>query len=194
MLIAIALLNIFFDSIAKMNVWTIKEEAENLRRLFVGVNKAKFARTFKMPGGASMLSQHCSGHRPMSLEAAICYARGFNCNLENISPRLALEIKKASNLSNDDKNSDYVEQFNIKDFSKYTDKLNNAQNEKLEELLSYFVVISEKHQQRILELANDFYETDTKLNSITRLRQMPKGLIEDIDNGTTKISITKLSK
>lgn len=80
-----------------LEIWTKEQEAENLSRLFDGVsNKAAFAREFKVPGGASMLSQHCSGHRPMSLEAAIAYAKGFKCSIAQISPRLALEVQQAS--------------------------------------------------------------------------------------------------
>lgn len=44
-----------------------------------------------------MISQHVKGHRPISLEAALAYARGFGCSLEEISPRLA--AKHAAALS-----------------------------------------------------------------------------------------------
>jgi SOS-response transcriptional repressor LexA len=84
------MLNIFLYSIAKMKIWTTQEEADNLALRFAGVNKAEFARKFDVPGGASMLSQHVSGHRPISLEAAIAYTKGFDCSLNDISPRLAL--------------------------------------------------------------------------------------------------------
>ena len=57
-----------------------------------GMSKAEFARTFKIPGGASMISQHISGHRPISLEAAVAYMRGFNCNIFDISPSLAAQL------------------------------------------------------------------------------------------------------
>jgi len=81
-----------------LEIWTKEQEAKNLSHLFEGVsNKAAFAREFKVPGGASMLSQHCSGHRPMSLEAAIAYAKGFKCSIAQISPRLAVEVHEASN-------------------------------------------------------------------------------------------------
>lgn len=69
--------------------WTTEEEAANLKRLLSQVeNKAKFAQDFKIPGGASMLSQHQSGHRPINLEAASAYAKGLQVSLFEISPRL----------------------------------------------------------------------------------------------------------
>ena len=76
-----------------MEIWTHDQEAVNLSKLFEGVgNKAAFAREHKVPGGASMLSQNCSGNRPISLEAAIAYAKGFGLGLERISPRLAFQL------------------------------------------------------------------------------------------------------
>lgn len=75
-------------------IWSTEEEAERLRRRFAaaksqGIGQASFARDNAVPGGASMLSQHLSGNRPISLEAAAAYARGFGCSLAEISPRLA---------------------------------------------------------------------------------------------------------
>jgi hypothetical protein len=67
-------------------------ERENLRHLLGSVEKKAFAEKIKLPGGASMLSQHLSGNRPISLEAAICYATGFGVSLEQISPRLAEKV------------------------------------------------------------------------------------------------------
>lgn len=43
-----------------------------------------------------MVNQHIHGRRPLSLEAAVAYARGFNCSLAEISPRLASQIKGAA--------------------------------------------------------------------------------------------------
>lgn len=80
-------------------IWTTEEEAERLRQRFAGVPKAKFARDHSVPGGASMLSQHLSGHRPLNLAAGTAYAAGFGVSLEEISPRLAQEVAAASTLS-----------------------------------------------------------------------------------------------
>lgn len=80
--------------------WTTAQEAERLRARFEAVdNKAEFARKHNVPGGASMLSQHLSGHRPMSLAAATAYAAGFGVSLEEISPRLAKEVAAATSVN-----------------------------------------------------------------------------------------------
>lgn len=82
-----------------MNMWTQEEEAKRLHNRFdklkteKGIGQAEFARTFGLPGGASMLSQHIKGRRPISLESAVVYARGFGVPLDEISPRLAAEMK-----------------------------------------------------------------------------------------------------
>ena len=80
-------------------------------------------------------------------------------------------------------------QFNVKDFSKYTDKLNTDEKQQVHELLSYFVSISNKHKKSIIELASDFYDSDTKLARLARMRAAPAGLIEgnnDARRVTTK--------
>lgn len=46
-----------------------------------------------------MVSQHLKGHRPISLEAALAYAKGFGCTLAEISPRLAANINVATSLN-----------------------------------------------------------------------------------------------
>ncbi len=78
-----------------MKIWSKDEEATHLAERFSKLNRAKFAEEFKVPGGQSMVYQHITGRRPMSMEAAQAYARGFGCPLEEISPRLAEEAKKA---------------------------------------------------------------------------------------------------
>jgi len=76
-----------------MKEWTTEQEAANLKRLLAGVkNKGEFARRWNVPGGASMMSQHQSGHRPIGLDAAIAYAKGLGVSLEEISPRLARKV------------------------------------------------------------------------------------------------------
>lgn len=72
----------------------VEVEAANLAERFqptVGerVSQAQFARQFDVPGGASMVTQHIKGTRPISFEAAIAYARGFNVPLHQISQRAA---------------------------------------------------------------------------------------------------------
>ena len=78
-----------------MRIWSNKEEAEHLKRRFEGVNRAEFARTNDVPGDQAIVYQHITGRRPISLEAAIAYAKGFRCTLAEISPRLAREVSRA---------------------------------------------------------------------------------------------------
>lgn len=82
-----------------MKIWTIEEEAAKLRARFQGVNRAAFARDHQLKGGQAMIYQHITGRRPMSLDAAMAYAKGFDCPLDQISPRLALEVGRASSLT-----------------------------------------------------------------------------------------------
>lgn len=80
-------------------IWTPAEEAAALMKRFEGVKQAPFAREHGVPGGPSMLSQHIHGRRPMNLEHAIAYARGFNVPLEEISPRLARQAAEAARVT-----------------------------------------------------------------------------------------------
>jgi hypothetical protein len=77
----------------------MEEEAQKLAERFKGVNRAKFARTHKVRGGQAIIYQHITGRRPIGLDAAQAYARGFNCGLEEISPRLAVEAQRALSLT-----------------------------------------------------------------------------------------------
>lgn len=87
-------------SIANMKEWSTEQEAANLRRLLAPVkNKAQFARSFGVPGGASMLSQHQSGNRPISLEAAKAYAKGLGIGIGAIAPRFARLLSEVSELA-----------------------------------------------------------------------------------------------
>ena len=85
-----------------IEIWTSDEEARRLHARFDALKKtdrigqAEFARDFGVPGGASMVSQHIKGRRPLSLEAATAYAKGFSCSLAEISPKLAKNIKEAT--------------------------------------------------------------------------------------------------
>jgi phage repressor protein C with HTH and peptisase S24 domain len=111
------MLNIFEYSIAKMKIPSNKEEADNLASLMKAVNKAQFARQYKMPGGASMISQHISGHRPISLEAAVIYARGLGLSLADISPRLNKEIESAKGFTVEDEYHVHEARSPIADYS-----------------------------------------------------------------------------
>jgi phage repressor protein C with HTH and peptisase S24 domain len=76
--------------------WTPEQEGARLKELLGSRSKAKFAKEAKIPGGASMLSQHLSGHRPISLAAATAYALGLGVRVEDFSPRLARAIADAT--------------------------------------------------------------------------------------------------
>lgn len=75
------------------------EEIERLKQKFKPeggnkINRKKFAEENKFPGGDAMINQHLQGLRPIGIDAAIAYAKGFNCSLDEISPRLARDIRK----------------------------------------------------------------------------------------------------
>lgn len=72
-----------------------QEDCERLRALVGARRRADFAAAIELPGGPSMLSQHMSGNRPISLDAGVRYARGLNVPLDAISPRLAAEVRAA---------------------------------------------------------------------------------------------------
>ncbi|VWB96874.1 hypothetical protein BPS26883_04687 [Burkholderia pseudomultivorans] len=48
-----------------------------------------------------MIYQHLTARRPISREAAVAYARAFNCGLEEISPRVAQEVLELAALIGD---------------------------------------------------------------------------------------------
>lgn len=79
-----------------MKDWTTEQEAENLRKRFEGVNRAAFAREHGLSGGQAMIYQHINGLRRISLDAARVYANAFECDLAEISPRLAAEVASAA--------------------------------------------------------------------------------------------------
>lgn len=94
---------------------TPEEEGARLKALLGDRNKAQFAKENHVPGGPSMLSQHLSGHRPISLGAASAYARGLGVAVEAFSPRLAKAIAGASAAPAKMLNSAELDQSNITD-------------------------------------------------------------------------------
>ena len=70
-------------------------EGKNLKLMLTGKNIAKLARDFSIPGGGSLVNQHIVGHRPISVESAIAYAKALNCSVVEISPRIAKKIEMA---------------------------------------------------------------------------------------------------
>ena len=84
-----------------MDDQTRLQEAANLNALIKDLNWAKFARDFAVPGGASMIYQHATGRRAISLKAGLAYAKGLGCALEAISPRLASLAQSVRNSTED---------------------------------------------------------------------------------------------
>ncbi|WP_174936758.1 hypothetical protein [Burkholderia lata] len=83
-----------------MKIWTKQEEADALSARFAQVkNRKKFAREKGITGGDTLIFQHMNAIRPISMKAAIEYAKAFDCALEEISPRIALEIARASHVA-----------------------------------------------------------------------------------------------
>lgn len=77
------------------------QEAANLSARIKDLKLAKFARDFQVPGGASMIYQHATGRRAISLKAGLAYAKGLSCALEEISPRLAMLAQDVRNSTED---------------------------------------------------------------------------------------------
>lgn len=67
-------------------------EAKALAKRFVGINRSQFAREHGVPGGGAMIYQHINGLKPISLDAAKAYARGFGCSIEEISSDAANKL------------------------------------------------------------------------------------------------------
>ncbi|WNV05817.1 hypothetical protein RP726_05210 [Candidatus Methylospira mobilis] len=98
-----------------MNILTDQEEeADALKKRFDTLKKEKkmgraaFAKKFSVPGGDAMIYQHINGIRPMNMDAALAYIKGFGCTLEDLSPRLAREARKAASASTQDAHSDKI--------------------------------------------------------------------------------------
>lgn len=93
-------LNKYLFTIANMSKGGELTDGERLKRKFAelksqrGIGKAEFARATKFPGGASMVSQNVSNHKPISLAGAKAYALGFGCSIEEISPSLAATLPR----------------------------------------------------------------------------------------------------
>ncbi|MBX3629332.1 MAG: hypothetical protein KF908_05335 [Nitrosomonas sp.] len=85
------------------------EEAKKLKQKFDTprngreINRAQFAKDNNLRGGGAMIYQHIKGIRPISINAAIAYAKGFDCSLDEISPRLANEARQSALLIEENK-------------------------------------------------------------------------------------------
>ena len=118
----------------------------------------------------SRLSNYETGERTLPVEIALKLAARLK-----VTPAYLLTLEE-----ND------ITQYNVKDFSKYTDKLNNEQSQRLEELISYFVVLNDEHQKDILKQAGNLHSLQSRLNQIMRRRDKPKVLKDDIHESGRK--------
>ena len=74
---------------------SVEQESAALRALMGERNKVEFARAHAFPGGASMISQHMHGRRPINLEHGLVYSEGLGVTLDRISPRLVQLVRRA---------------------------------------------------------------------------------------------------
>lgn len=114
---------------------------------------------------ASYISQLINHHRPFGEKSA----------------RRIEDVCKLPSYYFDNFNTDAA-QFNIKDFNKYTDKLNEPQRAQMEELLSYFVVLSDENKKLVLNFTQAFYNSDNKLKSMARIRSRSNSLIGEFED------------
>jgi hypothetical protein len=93
------------DSVAFMgSATTPKTDAERLEERLSGFDRgqrAAFARDNRIPGGVAAMYQHAKGIRPISVDAAIAYAKAFRCGIENISPSVAAKAVEVAALISD---------------------------------------------------------------------------------------------
>lgn len=75
-----------------MEKWQ-EEDCARVAALFEGVNRAAFARENSVPGGQAMIYQHIRSLRPIGLDAAVAYAKGFKVDLSRISPTLSGKVR-----------------------------------------------------------------------------------------------------
>lgn len=129
---------------------TILEEAERLKALFAGVNRAEFARKNKIAGGASYIYQHITARRPLNLDAALAYAKGLNVHLSEISPRLADEIANANKHIHNSQAPYYLEIEKVIELMEGTDDRGRLKCLlAIEDALSMHFAVTEKSKTKI---------------------------------------------
>lgn len=144
-------------------------EAKKLSELFKRVkNRAEFARTWKVPGGASMIYQHLNGIKPVSLEAALIYSQAFNVPLEEISPRIAQTYQKI---------------VSSKEIDETKVAKSNSPSEVNEEQKFYSLSITKKNSNWLDQLVKDVESLPEK-NQIT-IRETMTALIKSIQKQTS---------
>jgi phage repressor protein C with HTH and peptisase S24 domain len=86
------------------------KDNDRLRELFKGKRRVEFVRETNFSGGTSMVSQHLSGNRPISLLAAKQYAEWLGVTVRDISPSIADQLDE---LNSTVENAGSVAAFNL---------------------------------------------------------------------------------
>lgn len=112
----------------------VQLEGEMLARRFEGVNKAAFAREYAVPGLDAMIYQNIKGIKPISRKAAVAYAKGFGCSVEEISPYWARELSSTpAEIKKDEKQKAPPAVFeNVEEFRPKTRQLSELQMQLVE--------------------------------------------------------------
>lgn len=63
-------------------------------RIVPKMSQTQFGISFDI-GSPSMVWQYLSGHRPLNIRAAVSFAKGLDCKIEEFSPSIANEIADA---------------------------------------------------------------------------------------------------
>lgn len=78
-----------------------RQEAEALKRIWRSTehpSQPEFGELYEI-GNQSAVSQFLNGKSALSLKAAIGFAKGLGCKVEDFSPRLAMQLASASDVS-----------------------------------------------------------------------------------------------
>ena len=74
------------------------EDAARLKAIFESerntLSQLKFGAEYEL-GSAAMVWQYLNGHRPLNIAAAVSFARGLRCKIEEFSPVIANQIAEA---------------------------------------------------------------------------------------------------
>lgn len=78
--------------------WQV-EDAKRLKELYdkaipQKMSQALFGATYEI-GSPGMVWQYISAHRPLNIRAAVSFAKGVGCKIEDFSPTIASEISEA---------------------------------------------------------------------------------------------------
>ena len=152
----------------------IKEERERL-----GFTQPSFGDVAKV-GKTTVINWEKGSSSPTAEQLSVLNTAGVDTNYIVTGVRHnSIEIA-AQNVG---EQLNKVVQFDFKDYSGMTDKLNDEQGALLQEHLSYYVTLPEEDQEQIREITKKLYSYVNLVNSITRKRRKPQGtFIEKEEN------------